>query len=518
MTVEQKLRKPLTGEEYLASLRDGREVWLHGERVTDVTTHPAFRNSARSIARLYDALHDEKTKDVLTKQTDTGSESYTHKFFQTPKTPQDLIESRDAIAAWARLTYGQMGRTPDYKASFLATLGSHAEFYAPYSDNAMRWYKEAQEKNWFFNHAIVNPPIDRNKPVEEAGDAFIRVEEETSEGLIVSGSKMVATGSALAHYNFVGHYGVPIKKKEYAVVFIAPINAPGVKLISRQSYEMTAAVLGSPFDYPLSSRFDENDAVLVFDKVLIPWENVLIYGDFDKVNRFFPESGFVNRFTFHGATRLAVKLDLISGILLKALKTAGTDTFRGVQVNAGEVIAWRNLFWSITDAMALNPVPGPNGTVLPNMDGGSAYRVFMTEAWPRVKGIIEQIVGGNLIVQPSSARDFQNEELRPYLEKYYRGSNGIEALEKIKIIKLLWDSIGTEFGGRHELYERNYAGNHEGIRMETLFAAQASGKAAEFEAFAEECMNDYDLDGWKNPTWVNNDDIHFYSQKLSKTL
>ncbi|MEH7237681.1 4-hydroxyphenylacetate 3-hydroxylase N-terminal domain-containing protein [Bacillus sp. JJ1562] len=518
MTVEQKVRKPLTGEEYLESIRDGREIWIHGERVKDVTTHPAFRNAARSIARLYDALHDEKTKSVLTTITDTGSGSYTHKFFRAPRSPQDLLEDRDAIAEWAKLTYGQMGRTPDYKASFLATLGTHTEFYAPYENNAKFWYQEAQERNWFFNHAIVNPPIDRNKPVSEASDVFIRVEEETDKGLIISGSKMVATGSALTHYNFVGHYGVPINSEEFAVVFIAPMDTPGVKLISRSSYEMTTAVMGSPFDYPLSSRFDENDAVLVFESALIPWENILIYKNIDKVNNFLTMSGFANRFTFHGATRLSVKLDFISGILLKALRTAGTDTFRGVQASAGEIIAWRNLFWSITDSMALNPDPGPSNSVLPRLEGGMAYRVFMTEAWPRIKGLIEQIVGGNLIVQPSSALDFKNPELRPIIDKFYRGSYGMEALEKIKIIKLLWDAIGTEYGGRHELYERNYAGNHEGIRLETLFAAKGTGKADELEAFAQQCMDDYDLDGWTNSTWINPDDVSYFKSDSFKSL
>ena len=99
--------------------------------------------------------------------------------------------------------------------------------------------------------------------------------------------------------------------------------------------------MGSPFDYPLSSRFDENDAVLVFEQALIPWENILIYEDMQKTTSFFVESGFINRFTFQGVTRLAVKLDFIIGVLLKALKTAGTDQFRGVQVHVGEIIAWR---------------------------------------------------------------------------------------------------------------------------------------------------------------------------------
>src|SRR6266536_3758026 len=98
--------RPMTGEEYLESLRDGREIWIYGERVEDVTTHPAFRNTARMVARLYDALHDPELKDVLTTETDTGSGGYTHRYFRVPMSADEQLAGRDAIAAWARLTYG----------------------------------------------------------------------------------------------------------------------------------------------------------------------------------------------------------------------------------------------------------------------------------------------------------------------------------------------------------------------------------------------------------------------------
>lgn len=137
----------------------------------------------------------------------------------------------------------------------------------------------------------------------------------------------------------------------------------------------------------------------------------------------------------------------------------------------------------------------------------------MSDGWSHVKNIVETVVGGSLIVQPSSSMDFKNAELRPLIDKLYRGSNGIEAEEKIKVIKLLWDAIGTEYGGRHELYERNYSGNNENIRMENLIVAQANGNAQEFEDFVQQCMDDYDLDGWVNPTWINNDDIQVYRKK-----
>ena len=155
--------RPFTGAEYLASLRDGREVYVYGERVDDVTTHPAFRNAARSIARLYDALHDAKTKDVLTSPTDTGSGGFTHKFFRVARSRDELIAQRDAIAQWARMSYGWMGRSPDYKASLMNTLGANHQFYGKFSANAKAWYRRAQDNVLFMNHAIVNPPVDRAK-------------------------------------------------------------------------------------------------------------------------------------------------------------------------------------------------------------------------------------------------------------------------------------------------------------------------------------------------------------------
>src|SRR5712675_1696085 len=156
---QMEVTRPQTGAEYIESLRDGREVFIYGERVKDVTTHPAFRNTARMVARLFDALHDDKRKHKLLAPTDTGNAGMTHAFFKAPKTVEDLIAGRDAIAEWARMTYGWMGRSPDYKAAFLATLGANADFYDPYQDNARRWYKFSQERVPFINHAIIHPPI-----------------------------------------------------------------------------------------------------------------------------------------------------------------------------------------------------------------------------------------------------------------------------------------------------------------------------------------------------------------------
>jgi 4-hydroxyphenylacetate 3-monooxygenase len=502
--------RPFTGAEYLASLRDGREVYIYGERVDDVTTHPAFRNAARSIARLYDALHDPKSRDVLTCQTDTGSGGQTHKFFRVARSREDVIAQRDAIAAWARMSYGWMGRTPDYKASLMNTLGANHEFYGKFAENAKRWYRRAQENVLFMNHALVNPPIDRHRAAEQVKDVFITIQKETDAGIYVTGAKVVATSSALTHYNFLGqNAAMPISDSDLAVMFIAPMNAPGVKLFCRTSYEMAASVMGTPYDYPLSSRFDENDAIFVFDNAFIPWENVLLHRDIEKLKVFFPQSGFLAGYQFQGCIRLAVKLDFLVGVIAKALRTTGGDEFRGNQAMLGEIIAWRNLFWGLTDAMAHNPTAWVDGAVLPNAQSGASYRVFAGDAYGRVKEIVEKIVASALIYLPSSAKDFTNPDIDKYLARYVRGSHGIGYKDRIKVLKLLWDALGSEFGGRHELYEMNYAGNHEDIRIQAMWNARSSGTMDQMVALADQCLAEYDEHGWVGDTWLDPDDVAY---------
>jgi len=514
---EAKIARPQTGTEFLESLKDGRAVYIYGERVEDVTTHPAFRNTSRMIARLYDALHDEKHEAELLVPTDTGNGGMTHAYFKAPKTLAESIAGRDAIAAWARLTYGWMGRAPDYKAAFLATLGANADFYAPFQENARRWYTYSQELVPFINHAIIHPPIDRDRRPDEAADVCCRVEKETDAGLVVSGAKVVATGSALTNYTFVAHHGlIPLQDKKFAAVFMIPTGAPGVKLICRTSYEMTSTVMGSPFDYPLSSRLDENDAIFIMDKVLVPWENVFVWGDIAKANNFFPQTGFLPRALLHGCTRLAVKLDFIAGLLLKAVEAGGTKDYRGVQANVGEVIAWRNLFWGLSDAMVRDPKPWIGDYLLPNLDPAAAYQVVATIAYTKVKYIIEQTVASGLIYLNSHARDFKSAEIRPYLDRYLRGSNGYEATDRVKLLKLLWDCIASEFGGRHELYEINYSGSTEEIRRYALFGAQASGDADKLKGFAEQCMAEYDLDGWRVPDLADPGAFSYHASRGAK--
>ncbi len=454
----------LTGQAFLDSVRDGREVWYAGERVKDVTTHPAFRNSARNIARLYDSLHDTAHREQLTRTDKYGI--LTHKFFAPSYTAEELLEARDAIALWQRMTYGWMGRTPDYKAAFMAQLAEGFSFYEPFGENALNWYQKYAAQGLFLNHVLVDPPV--------------------------------ATGSVLTHATFVApNSGTAArmqagKDEAFALVFIVDMETPGLKLIGRPSYELKA---DSPFEAPLASRFDENDSVLVFHDAFIPWENVLVYRDVEKAKGFYAASGFFNRFNLQSSTRLAVKLEFACGLLMKGTEATGTNTFRGVQIEVGELISMANLVWALTTAMAMDPEPGVGDSVVPKLQTAAAARVYMTSAWQRVREIFEKVLAGAPIVTVSSVADLGQPELDPIIERYFRGT-GLAAADRIKLFKLIWDALYSEFAGRHALYERNYAGNHEQQRLDALNWSDGRGDSDRYRQMVDACLSDYDQNGW----------------------
>ena len=486
----------LTGDDFLASLDDGREVWIDGERVASVVDHPAFRTSAKSIARLYDLMHEPDTRDILTMDDRSGIR--THRFFAPSYSAEDLSAARDAIAVWQRATYGWMGRTPDYKAAFMAQLAEGWAYYDEYGDNARRWYEKSARQCLFMNHVLIDPPVDRHQPRIDLRDVFVSVTSEDDNGIRVSGAKMVATGSALTHATFVAvNSGTAARMEagrdeDMALVFITDMSSPGMKLICRPSYEQAAR---SPWDAPLASRYDENDAVVVFDDAFIPWENVLVYRNVEKAKGFYAESGFFNRFNLQSATRLSIKLEFAAGLLLEGSRASGTSDFRGVQTAVGELIAMQQTLWALTTAMVADPEPGIGGTVVPRLQTAAATRLYATNAWTRVRDLFESTLGGAPIFTVSGTADLRNDELRPTIDQYFRGT-GMAAEERLKLFKLIWDAMYSEFAGRQALYERNYAGNQDQQRLDVLSWAESRGDADRYRALVNDCLGDYDLDGW----------------------
>jgi 4-hydroxyphenylacetate 3-monooxygenase len=210
---------------------------------------------------------------------------------------------------------------------------------------------------------------------------------------------------------------------------------------------------------------------------------------------------------------LAVKLDFIGGLLLKAVEATGAKDFRGVKAQVGEILAYRNMFWGLTDAMARTVTPWTPGYVSPNLEYGLAYRVMSNSFYTKLREIVENVLASALIYLPSNAMDVRVPEVRKYLDPYVRGSNGYGAEERVKLMKLMWDAVGTEFAGRHALYERNYFGNHENIRTEVVQVAEMMGQAQKYKGFAERCMDEYNLDGWTVPDLIDPDDISVVLKK-----
>jgi aromatic ring hydroxylase len=328
---------------------------------------------------------------------------------------------------------------------------------------------------------------------------FIRVVRETDGGIIVSGAKMLATGSAISHACFVAPVASAVleqgKAEEFAIVFFVRMNNEKLRLICRNPYGTRA-----PFDQPLSTRFDENDAVLILDEAFIPWEDVLVYRDVERATQFYAKSGFPNLYNFQSGVRLSVKLEFMTGLLSRAVRANGSDTFRGVQAAIGEMVTMRNMVWALTSAMAFDPEPSTTGIVVPRLEHASALRMYNAQIWARVHELFETHLGGSPIVVPSDFRDLQSNELRPLIDRYYHGAD-CTALERIKLLKLAWDAIGSEFGGRDELYERNFSGNGEQIRLDALKWANRRGSLAHYENFVQECMDDYDITGWLRGPW-----------------
>jgi len=507
IAIEQDVKAPPTGADYLESIRDGRVIYFDGERVDDVTTHPAFANTARTIARMYDTLHDPAKQDVLTFITERNTRS--HKFYKLPLNSEDLFGARDAIAEWARLSYGILSRGPDYKASVIGALAGDADYYGDFAPNIRRWYEKVTDEVMFLNLSLVNPAGDRKKRISEQKDVVAHVVKERDDGIVVRGLRMISTGAAFSHTTYVSQYisgsGLGQDEADLAFGFFVPFNAPGVKLIGRYSYEYMAKRLGSPFDYPLSSRFDETDYSLVLDDVFIPWENVTAYRMPDQVNSLFPH-GFAQRFALHAASRTAVKMDFLCGLLLKAVETTQVNDFRGVQATLGEIIGLRHEIWAYATAMCAEPMPGPGGYVLPNVRYALQWRNAYGDIFSKVRLAFHNLIAGGLIQIPSSARDFKNDEIRPWLDNFWK-TPVASAEDRVKLMRLIWDVFFTEFGGRGEMHERSFAGGYESNRVETYFTGEAIGDNANFRAMVDQCLSEYDLNGWTEgsiwPEWQN---------------
>lgn len=450
-----------TGQQYVEGLKARpREVWLRGERVNDVTTHPAFRAQVQSIARLYDLQHDSRHADTLTYQSPTTGKRV-GTAFMVARSVQDLRKRRDAFRLFAEATFGMMGRSPDFLNTTLLAFAEARDVFdrlgTRFGDNITRYYEYVRENDLFLTHALITPQIDRSKTSFEQTDEFLHmgVVRETADGLIVRGARMLATMGPTADEVIV--YNLPGLKpgdERHAMMFAVPIDTKGVRLICREPFDEGAS---NSFDHPLASRFEEADALLVFDDVLVPWDRVFLHGNVTIANAMYLDTNLRNHTAHQTGTRGIVKLQTAIGVAIAVAEAVKASQFLHVQEMLGECIGSLELAKSCIVRAEVEFETTPAGGVRASLTPLQTLRGFLPRAYPRVIEVLQTIGAGGLLMMPTAA-DFAS-PIAADVEKYYQGADGMAAKERIALYKLAWDLAGDAFGMRQMQYERYYAGD-----------------------------------------------------------
>jgi 4-hydroxyphenylacetate 3-monooxygenase len=448
-----------TGEAHLASIRDGRIVFLDGAAAGDVTVHPAFRSAAATVARLYDFQAAPEHAALMTFEI-PGKAIRANRAWQLPRSYDELVERRKALTAWAELHCGFMGRSPDHVASCIAAMAMGRELFEAQGRGRGQaiwdYYEFARDRDLYLAYVIIDPQADRSKATGEQRDEFLTAAicEEDGEGIVVKGAKMLGTSAVFANEILVASLR-PVREGDakYAFTAAIPVGAKGVKLLSRRSYEAAAT---SRFDYPLASLFDENDAIVYFDEVRVPWERVFVHRNPDMSLAQFHATPAHSYQNYQAQIRLAVKLRYLVGLARRASETIGTVDFPQVREALGVLAAQAGMIEGLVHAMeAKGGYFGPY--FLPDRATLYSANVISQRLYPEMIETIRDLVGGGVIMLPSSARDFANPEIAALIGKTQL-SPATDALGRVKLFKLAWDSIGSEFASRHLQYEMFYSG------------------------------------------------------------
>lgn len=452
-----------TGQQYLDSIRANQpEVYFNGERIADVTTHPAFVGPAKTIAEQYDLQHDPRFRDICLFESPTSGDLVSSAFL-VPQSREDIIKRRRHFKIRADHHFGTMGRAPDFMNAWVTNWMFSAEHYGTanpkYGANAKAYAEYVRENDLFLTHMLVNPQIDRGRTSANQEDPFFHLGRagETSEGIVIRGAKMLGTMAPLTEELIVSPFGgVAPGDDAYALVFSIPTNTKGVKFVCRESYSPGDRNL---FDHPLSSRFEEMDCVAIFDDVVVPWDRIVVDGS--------PGSGaLVNGApldpragtNIQTASRQMASLELLIGVATRLADAIGITGFLHIQEKLGQMLQQYEQVktgYLASDAMATER---PDGYWVPYMDGIAASHRQAGMIHQQYVEIIHTLAGGGFFYAPSKG-DFDNEELRPYIDKFVRGRPGISAEERVKLFKLAWDLTGDGFGQRLRQYVKFYSGD-----------------------------------------------------------
>jgi len=447
-----------TGAEYIAGLRENQpEVYLNGERVKDVTTHPALSNGVRTLARLYDMQHDPEIADQMTYTSPTTGDPVGLSFI-LPKTPEDLQRRHTMMAHWARVSCGMMGRSPDFMNVNMMAMAAAGDYFAQnrpeFKKNIQNYYEYIREKDLVLTHTLLNLQRSRSPGatiLEDRTDIGLAVVKETDAGIVVNGARVLATlaplSEEIALYPTTSHMLPGSAPERYSFAFAIPNSTPGLKFQCRESYDLGR----SHFDHPLGSRFEEMDAVAFFDNVLVPWERVFLLNDVELCNNL---QIATNRHLHSGhqiVTKNVVKCEFMLGLANLMIQTLGSSQLPQVQQMMAEIIENLEVTKACLRAAEADAKIDQWGVLCPSALPLQVARNSFIRMYPRMAEILQLLGSSSLMALPTEA-DMNgplSEEINRYLE-----TDTASAEERVRIFRLAWDTCCSAFAGRQVLYER----------------------------------------------------------------
>jgi 4-hydroxyphenylacetate 3-monooxygenase len=445
------------GAAYTAALDDGRAVFVDGERVARIAAAPAFSGVVGTIAELYDAAAG--TPEMQTTHPELGVTM--NRVYIQPRSIDDLRARREAITRWAEITNGFVGRSPDHVGGFFAGFASAPELFEEHHDgfgaNATRWYRRMVEEDLYLSYTIIPPQNAATKPgaPPDGQVSQVAVAAERDGGIVVQGAQMLGTGTAISDLLYVSCIK-PLRpgEEDFALSFVIPVATEGLKLFCRRPY---AVGQPSAFDYPLSTRFDEPDAMAVFDDVFVPWENVLVYRSIDMVRDQFHATAAHVLGNTQAQIRFTTKLKFLLGLASCVVEANGVAKIPAVVDRMGELAALASFIEGMVLAAESTASVDRYGICRPNPRFLYGSMGLQSELYPRVLHVLRELSGAGVIGTPSSYLDLLSDQTAPDMSRYLAESR--DDLEtRTKLFKLVWDAVGSEFAGRHHQYEMFYAG------------------------------------------------------------
>lgn len=483
-----------TGKDYLASLRDGRQIYIGDERISDVTTHPAFRNAAQSYANLFDLKR--KTEGMSFEE---GGKRFSF-YYKQPKNAQDLVFRMTGHKLLADFSYGLLGRSPDHVASFVTGMTLRPEvFDVPgqgFRDNLEAYYHYLRDNDLYVTYAVHPPAGAKNWSSDAKAHLFdspsLQVVASDDTGVTIHGMKMLATGGAFVDEVWIGNLSAlaPGREKE-AITCALPIATPGITLWSRKSME---AMAESVFDNPLSSRFDESDVMLICDHVKVPWNRVFTLGNVELSRSIYMDTAGHCFGNHQSNVRFWSKLQFIVGLANKIAQSGGVRGIAAVQDTLGRLAAYEASIAAMIHGQIQACEHMGEEYVLPNRRYMYATLNWCQENYASLCTTVRELMGGAVFQMPANVSVTNNATLSAIFEDFWATENET-ALDRMKLYKLAWDMLGSEFASRHLQYENFYAGPSFVVRAYSLRHAPW----AAFDTIVDDLMSTYDATTTKNP-------------------